>query len=44
VEGAKAGVILRSGLAQADVSLDHLDDVGLLFHGLGEVIHGNGLY
>jgi hypothetical protein len=31
---------LRAGFAQADVSLDHLDDVGLLFDGLGEVLHG----
>jgi len=43
VEGAKAGVVLRSRLAQADVALDHLDDVGLLFDGLGKVAHG-GLY
>ena len=40
VEGAEAGVVLRAGLAQADVALDHLDDVGLLLDGLGEVGHG----
>ena len=39
VEGAEAGVVLRAGFAQADVSLDHLDDVGLLLDGLGEVGH-----
>ena len=37
VEGAETGVVLRAGLAQADVSLDHLYDVGLLLDGLGEV-------
>ncbi len=40
VEGAEAGVVLRPRLAQADVALDHLDDVGLLLDGLGEVAHG----
>ncbi len=40
VEGAEAGVVLRPRLAQADVALDHLDDVGLLLDGLGEVEHG----
>ena len=40
VERAEALVVLRSGLAQADVALDHLDDVGLLLDGLGEVGHG----
>ena len=40
MERAEALVVLRPGLAQADVSLDHLDDVGLLLDGLGEVDHG----
>jgi proteic killer suppression protein len=40
MEGAEAGIVLRPGLAQPDVPLDHLDDVGLLLHGLGEVDHG----
>ena len=40
MEGAEAGVVLRAGFAQADVALDHLDDVGLLLDGLGEVGHG----
>jgi hypothetical protein len=40
VEGAEPGVVLRPRLAQPDVPLDHLDDVGLLLHGLGEVDHG----
>ena len=31
---------MRAGFAQADVALDHLDDVGLLLDGLGEVGHG----
>ena len=39
VEGAKPGVVLRPRLAQAYIPLDHLDDVGLLFHGLGKVGH-----
>ena len=37
---AKSGVIRRPRLAQADIPLDHLDDVGLLLDGLGEVGHG----
>jgi hypothetical protein len=40
VEGAEAGVVLGSGFAQADIALDHLDDVGLLFNGLFKVGHG----
>ncbi len=43
VEWAKTRVVLRTGFAQADVAFDHLDDVGLLLDGLGEVGHG-GLY
>jgi hypothetical protein len=31
---------LRTRFAQTDVALDHLDDVGLLLYGLGEVGHG----
>jgi hypothetical protein len=31
---------LRSRLAQADITLNHLDDVSLLLYGLGEVGHG----
>ena len=42
VKGAKAGVVLRAGFAQADVALDDLDDIGLLLDGLGEVGHGGG--
>ncbi len=40
VEGAEAGIVLRAGFAQADVALDHLDDVGVLFGELREVGHG----
>jgi len=36
MKGAEAGIVLCPGLAQPDVPLDHLDDVGLLLHGLGE--------
>jgi len=39
MKGAQAGVVLRPGFAQADISFDHLDDVGLLLDGLGEVGH-----
>src|SRR5260370_1306543 len=38
VEGAEAGVVLRSGLAQLDVFADDADDVDLLLYELGEVI------
>ena len=44
VEGAQAGVVDAAGFAQADVPLDHLDDVGLLLHGLGEVGHEWSLF
>ncbi len=40
VEGAEACIVLRPRLAQPDVALDHLNDVGLLLDGLGEVDHG----
>jgi len=40
VKGTEAGVVLRAGLAEADVALDDLDDIGLLLDGLGEVGHG----
>jgi len=40
VERAEAGVIDGTGFAQADVTLDDLDDIGLLFHVLGKVGHG----
>jgi hypothetical protein len=33
---------LRAGLAQADVALDDLDDIGLLLDGLCEVGHDGG--
>ena len=39
VEGAEAGVVGGAGLAQADIALNHLDDVGLLLHGLGKIGH-----
>lgn len=39
MEWAKPGVVLRPRLAQPYVSLDHLDDVGLLLDGLGKVGH-----
>ena len=32
--------VQRSGLAYADLALDHLDDVGLLLDGWGEAGHG----
>jgi hypothetical protein len=34
---------LRAGLAQADVALDDLDDIGLLLDGLGEVGHAGAV-
>lgn len=37
MERAKPRIVLRAGLAQANVALDHLNDVGLLLNGLGEV-------
>ena len=40
VERAQPRVILSSSFAQADVAFDHLDDVGLLLHGLGKILHG----
>ena len=41
VEGAEAGVVLGSGLAELDVVADDADDVGLLLYELGEVIGHN---
>ena len=38
VEGAEAGVVLGAGLSQADVVADDLDDVGLPFDELCEVV------
>ena len=41
VKRAQAGEVLRAGLTQADVLADDLDDVGLRFDELGEVVgHG----
>ena len=41
VEGAEAGVVLGSGLAELDVVADDADDVGLLLDELSEVVgHG----
>ena len=37
VKGTEPGVVLGAGFAQANVAFDHLDDVGLLLYGLGEV-------
>jgi hypothetical protein len=42
VERAQPRVVLRPRLAQPDVALDHLDDVGLLLHGLGKVAQKKG--
>lgn len=38
MEGAKAGVVLRSAFAEADVLLDDLNDVGLPLDELCEII------
>lgn len=41
MEGAEAGVVLGASFAESDVVANDLDDVGLLFDGLGEVVgHG----
>ena len=40
MEGAESFEPLRTCVAQSDVALDHLDDVGLLLDGLGKVDHG----
>jgi len=42
VKGAEAGVVLGSGLAQADVVANDADDVGLLLDGLSEIIGHSG--
>ena len=44
VERAEAAVVLGAGLAQSDVALDYLDDVGLLLDGFGEVGHGRDFF
>ena len=43
MERTEAAVVLGAGLAQSDVALDYLDDVGLPLDGFGEVGHGEGL-
>src|SRR6185437_11940302 len=40
VKWTQAGIVLRPGLAQPDVSLDDFDDIDLLLYGLGKIGHG----
>lgn len=40
MEGAEARIVLRACFPQADVALDDLDDIGVVFDVLGKVGHG----